>query len=105
MSKKRRRTFVREWREYRDLSQDELADRAGITKGNVSQLERALISYRQDTFERIAVALDCSVVDLLTRTPNQAQDLLSLWNKATIAKRKTFEEIAKAILNEPSDDV
>jgi transcriptional regulator with XRE-family HTH domain len=100
----RRRLFIREWRAYRDdMSQEELADRVGMTAGNLSNLENAKINYTQDTLERVAEALNCHVVDLLTRAPQDSPNLFALWDRASQAKRATMLAVAEAILREPED--
>jgi transcriptional regulator with XRE-family HTH domain len=64
-----RRIYLREWREYRDLTQQQLADRLETTDVSVSRIE----NLRRDPTLRFltaaAEALSCSVADLLTRQP------------------------------------
>src|SRR4051812_46515286 len=80
MPKERRALFIKEWRKFRgDISQEELAGRIDMSAGNLSLLERGLINYTQDTLERLADALDCTTVDLLTRDPSESESLWSLW--------------------------
>lgn len=97
----RRPTFILEWREFRGMSQEELGHRIGMTGGNVSQLERGLINYKQDTLEAAADALDCTVVDLLTRKPEESESMFELWRQANDTDRRTFQAIAKEILRAP----
>lgn len=52
-------------REAARLSQQDLADRAGIDRSHVSSLERALINPSLGTMADLAKALNCSVTDLL----------------------------------------
>lgn len=61
--------FIREWRKYRGLTQEQLADRIEQTSGGISQLENGLINYTQPTLEALAVALNCEPGDLLSRDP------------------------------------
>jgi len=53
----RRRIFLKQWREFRGLTQEQLADRVGWSVGNVSQLERGLQGYSQEGLEAFAEAL------------------------------------------------
>lgn len=48
-------------REYRGLTQSELALRAGLTQGYISKFENGIVLAPRDTLERIAIALDWPV--------------------------------------------
>jgi len=73
-----RRAFARNLRLSRasaQLSQEELADLAGLDRTYVSALERCLYSASLDTIERIATALKIDPAELLrlpqNRKPNR----------------------------------
>ena len=68
-------TFVRQWREYRNLTLDQLADVTGLTQSHLSMLERGLRGYTQNTLQAIAVALQVDVGQLLTVDPVTNSDL------------------------------
>jgi transcriptional regulator with XRE-family HTH domain len=75
------RHFIREWRKYRGLTQERLAERIGLTGGAISQLETGQTHYTQSTLEALAEALNCEPGDLLSRDPaleGQIVDLLRL---------------------------
>jgi transcriptional regulator with XRE-family HTH domain len=55
---------IRDLREVRELTQEEVAFAAGITPGSLSRIERARTNPTWTTVERIAAALDMSVVEL-----------------------------------------
>jgi len=64
-----RRTFaenLRRWRTERGLSQEALADHAGIDRTYVSALEREIYSVSLDTIEKLAQALDIEPHEFLT---------------------------------------
>lgn len=65
----RRRTFLREWREYRNLTQEKAAERIGIEQPTLSRLERGISPYSQDFLEKAAYAYMCEPADLLMRNP------------------------------------
>jgi transcriptional regulator with XRE-family HTH domain len=69
--RRRRRHFIKEWREFRGLSQEELAHMVGTTKANISRIENLTQGYTQDGIEAIADALATHVSLLLTRPPNE----------------------------------
>jgi transcriptional regulator with XRE-family HTH domain len=56
---------IRALREQQELTQEEVAIDAGITPGNLSKIERARANPTWTTVERIAVALDVSLGDLV----------------------------------------
>lgn len=53
------------------MSQEALADAAGIDRTYVSALERRRYAASVDTIERLASALGCSITDLLRQVDTQ----------------------------------
>lgn len=47
------------WREYRGLTQKELAQRPGVTQAQVAKWERPSTRARKTTLAKIALALEC----------------------------------------------
>ncbi|WP_210253106.1 helix-turn-helix domain-containing protein [Beijerinckia sp. L45] len=66
----REKHFLREWRDYRELSQEDAADRAMVSRPTLSKIESGKVPYNQDMVERLAQAYGCTVADLLGRDPN-----------------------------------
>jgi len=56
---------VRVWREHRKLAQQRLADKAGISKPYLSQIENGARSASVGVMKRLAAALKVSVDDLI----------------------------------------
>lgn len=81
-------TFIRQWRKHRGLTLDELGERVGMTGGNLSNIERGVTGYGQDTLEGLAEALQCGPADLLMRNPTDPDAIWTLWEKAKPAERK-----------------
>ena len=54
---------IRSLREMSNLTQEELAERAGLTKGFISQIERDLTSISLDSLVQILKALDENISD------------------------------------------
>jgi len=52
------KSLVRDWREYKGLSQGEMAKRMGISQAAYSQMERSGSRLREATRERIAGAME-----------------------------------------------
>ena len=105
-------TFVRQWRKYRNLTLDQLAERADLTQSYLSLLERGQRGYAQNTLQAIAATLQVDVGKLLTVDPTTNSDLKSrdpcgyefiwsIWDRAKPAERELIVKIATAILGEP----
>lgn len=78
-----RRHYVREWRKFRGLTQEQLAERTPFTSGAISQLETGRTRYTQEMLEALAFALDCRPGDLLNRDPNKEGDVVDLFDGMT----------------------
>jgi transcriptional regulator with XRE-family HTH domain len=79
------RHYIREWRKFRGLTQEQLAGRLGVVTSSVSQLETGKQGYSQPMLEAIAEALRCEPADLLNMNPlkeGEVIDLMRLLNKA-----------------------
>lgn len=61
--------YVREWRQFRRLVQKQLSILAGIGVQHISDIENHRANASQKTLVKLAVALDCSVNELLTVNP------------------------------------
>lgn len=73
-----RKTYIREWRQFRGLSLRKLSDRiesepgiTSITHASIQRIEMGEQPYNQETLEALAVALDCSPTDLLNVNPKK----------------------------------
>lgn len=60
-------TNVRRFRKELDISQEELANRIGLTQGGIGQIERNEVSPRLETIYALAEALGVEVAVLLQR--------------------------------------
>lgn len=67
--KNRRPHFVREWRKFRRLTQEQLAEQLDTTKANISRIENLHQGYTQDFLEACAEILKTEPAALLTRNP------------------------------------
>lgn len=64
-----RKTYFKEWRLSRGLTQDVLAERLDTTKSAVSKMENGVSRYNQLSLEAWASALSCDPADLISRPP------------------------------------
>lgn len=98
-----RRTFIREWRQYRELTLEKLADRLDMTASHLSMLERGQRGYTQETLEEIAEALQTTAASLLMRLPGE-DEMWSLWDQAKPGVRQQLTEIAKTLTKTGTDN-
>jgi transcriptional regulator with XRE-family HTH domain len=95
---KRRRIFLNEWREYRNLTQEQLAERVGMSVSNVSQLEQGRQGYSQEGLEALAEALQCEPGQLLTVDPTADDAIWSIWERAQPDERRIILDVAKGLI-------
>ena len=65
---------VKEIRNLRGISQDELGERIGLRKAAVSKLERGLTKLTTDHIAALSKALDCEPWEILGSTPDKKFD-------------------------------
>ncbi|WP_280950086.1 helix-turn-helix transcriptional regulator [Rhizobium sp. LC145] len=68
------RHFIKQWREKRRMTQEELANAVGMAVSGISILENGKSGYSQQTLEAIAAALGCTPADLISRPPANDND-------------------------------
>lgn len=98
--------FVREWRKHRGFTQEQLAERIGVSVGLISQLETGRVAYTQSTLEGIADALSTSPASLIMRNPVDDSAIWALEEqlaKATPDQRRQAFAIVETLLKTGSD--
>jgi transcriptional regulator with XRE-family HTH domain len=81
------------------LTQEQLAERIGVSVGAISQLETGRVSYTQAMLEALADALGCDPADLLIRNPTDPDGIWSIWDRAAQAERREIVDIAKIVVS------
>lgn len=89
-----RRTFLKEWREYRGLSQEQASERLEMDRSNLSRVERGQIPYSQGLLEAAAEAYSCEPWDLLNVNPLKAREVVDI---SDLLKKATPEERAEIL--------
>jgi len=100
-NRQRTRTFIRAWREYRNLSQEQMAGRVGMSRENYSKIENGKVPYNQDFLELSAVALNCLASDLLERDPqveDAVAELRKMMSRASENDRRRVVAVVKTLL-------
>lgn len=77
---KRERTkhFFKEWREYRELTQEQAIGRLGWSQSKISRMEAGETPYNQDDLEAAADAYRCSTTDLISVDPRKEGEVIDL---------------------------
>jgi transcriptional regulator with XRE-family HTH domain len=96
--------YVKEWRKHRGLSQEQLAERIGITKSYLSRIENSKRRYDQPFLEAAAEVLRCEPADLIVRDPTDPQGLWSIYDRLGAAERSQLVEVAKVLQRTGTDD-
>lgn len=92
-----RRTFIRQWRKYRKLTLEQLAEKVEMTASHFSMMERGQRGYTQETLENLAEALGTTVGSLLDRNPLIEGDDSLFWDRAEPRERKMVIDILKTV--------
>lgn len=82
------KSFFREWRQYRALSQDRAADRIGIDRSHLSRIETGKSGYAEWIVEMMATAYRCERNDLFVRNPLDLEAPWSIWDQLTPPQRR-----------------
>jgi transcriptional regulator with XRE-family HTH domain len=96
--RQRRRTFFKEWREFRELSQERLAERLETSVASVSRIESGKQPYTQDYLEALAHALQADPASLLMRNPSDPEAIWSIWDNAKPGERRMIIDLAKTVI-------
>ncbi len=72
--------YIKEWRRYRGLTQEQLAARLDMDRTTVSKIEGGKQEYSQGFLEATALALRCEPADLIMRDPMQPSAIWSIWD-------------------------
>ena len=88
--------FIREWRRYRGLSLVQLAERVGITHGQLSKVERGKRPWGEPLLEKLAEELGTDPASLLMRDPTDPEGIWSIWDQVPPTERPRALSILKA---------
>lgn len=99
----KQRHFIKEWRKFRGLTQDQLAERIGINRAYLSKIEGGKRRYDQPFIEAAAEVLRCEPADLLVRDPLDPEGIWSIWDTLAPTQRQQVVEIAKTLKRTGTD--
>lgn len=87
-------TFLKQWRNFRDMTQEALAEKADMTPPSISQLESGNQGFTDKSLARLAGALDCTPADLLVHDPSRED---SFWPLCQAAEKLEGRERRRII--------
>ena len=105
-----RPTFIKQWREHRGLTQQQLAERVteylqehGFRKkpyshASIGRIENGKMAYTQPVLEALAHGLQIDAASLLMRNPVDSQGLWSIWDQALPGERQIITEQAESLV-------
>ena len=109
MVKRRRKTYIRQWRKKWNLTLEQVSSRLEVLghplqPGHLSMLERGERGYTQETLEALSDALKTDVASLLMRDPTEPDAIWSIWDAAKPGQRRQIVEVAKTLVRTGTDD-
>jgi transcriptional regulator with XRE-family HTH domain len=93
---------IAQWREYRGYTQDQLAERAGVSKPMISHIENGKRRASQQMQEKLAAALDVSI-DLLFREPGDTAEIYSIADQLDPMRRSALLATARSLRENASE--
>lgn len=100
------RIYFKEWRKYRGLTQQQVADALGSSSGYVSDLENQKRRYNQDHLEALAELFGCATADLLAVNPLEDEDdntdpdlkaIIDIWEYIPQQSRKAARRMSVSL--------
>jgi transcriptional regulator with XRE-family HTH domain len=96
---------LRAWREFRGLSQVELAEKAETTHQVIGYLERGRTQLSAKWLRTLAPLLGTTPGMLLDHDPHELNnDVIDMWTHASSRERQQIADIAKTITRTGTDD-
>lgn len=94
--KQYRSTKIREWRKYRGLTIEQLANRIEMSAASLSYLERGKSAYTQGTLEALSEAMGTSPESLLSVDPKKEGEVIDLVRQINERDRPRAIQVLKA---------
>jgi transcriptional regulator with XRE-family HTH domain len=98
--KQRRRVFLREWRDHKGLTLEQVAAELNITASMLSRHERGAAEYTRPLLEALATIYGCEPGDLIMRNPEDMSAPWSIWDHAQPAQREQIISMMRIIVGE-----
>jgi transcriptional regulator with XRE-family HTH domain len=90
---KRGTHYIRQWRECKHVTQEQLAEMLEVDRTTVGKIENHKLPYNQDYLERVSLALGVDIEDLVSVDPSAATQPKLVWSKVEKAAPELQEKI------------
>lgn len=92
------RNHLKAWREYRKLSQAELAEKVGTSHQVIGYLERGRTALSAKWLRLIAPVLETTPGMLLDHDPEDlSADVIDIWSRADLRQKRQIADIARTL--------
>lgn len=91
------RHYLREWRGYRHLTQEQLADRVECSRGLISQYEKGITEIPEGMVYALADALSIEPGDIFNVNPLKAGDVVDLMALFRGASKEKQDEAVRVL--------
>lgn len=97
--------YLRAWREFRKLTQQELAEKVDTNANMIGYLESGERGLSAKWLRRLAPALDTTPGMILDHDPHELDsDIIDIWVHASRRERSQISEIAKTLVKTGTRD-
>lgn len=88
--------YIRQWRKFRNKTQEQLAEALGISVAQVNRIEKGKRQYTQAFLEAAAEYLETDPASLLMHDPTEPESIWSLWDRVEPSKRPDVIRVIEA---------
>lgn len=93
--------YLREWRTFRKLTQQQLAEAVGTNSNMIQYLETGERGLSAKWLRRLAPALDTTPGMILDHDPHELDsDILEIWATASNREKRQIKDVAKALVRD-----
>lgn len=97
--------YLKDWRLFRKLTQEQLAEKVGTNANMIGYLESGERGLSAKWLRRLAPALETTPGMLLDHDPHQLDsDIIDIWAHASERERRQISDIAKTLLRTGTND-
>lgn len=97
--------YLREWRIFREFTQQQLAEEVGTNANMIQYLERGERGLSAKWLRKLAPALDTTPGMILDHNPNELDsDMVEIWATASNRDRKRMADVMRALVKTGTDD-
>lgn len=89
--------FIREWRKHAGLTQVQLAERIGISRGQLSKNETGMRIIDLDILAKMATIFGCRPFEILARDPKETEDIWSIWCSLDAHEQRQAIQMLRAL--------